>query len=312
MLRRINRVTAPSSWAGELEKRLASLPALLLAAHNMNNTPLLRAAGAIALWSTLATLGTLTRTLPPFFVVGISLIVGSLLSVHRYREWRVTLPTLALGIYGLFGYHLLLFAAFRLAPALEVNLLNYLWPLLIVLLSPVILPGFHLTSRNVLAAFLGFLGAGLIVSGGHFSVSTAALPGYALAICAALVWSSFSLLLRRVPHFPNSATGGFCLASGLLALACHFVLEPRVSPSMTEWLYLAGLGLGPMGWAFFLWDHALKHGDPRQIGALSYSTPLLSTLLLVLSGQGKLTPVSGIAIMLILGGAIWGTLPPRK
>ncbi|MCW3481768.1 DMT family transporter [Neisseriaceae bacterium JH1-16] len=275
----------------------------------MRSHPMLFAAGAILLWASLATLGALTRSLPPFFVVGVALVIGSLLSLHRLREWKVPAKVLGVGLYGLFGYHFLLFFAFRHAPALEANLLNYLWPLLIVLLSPLIVPGTVLAPRHIVGGLLGFVGAGLIVTGGKLSVSGGAMAGYLLAIAAAFVWSTYSLLTRRI-HFANGAVGGFCLLSGLLALLCHALFEPAVSPSSAQWLALAGLGLGPMGGAFFLWDRALKQGDPRQIGSLSYTTPLLSTLLLVASGQGTLNAVAGWAILLILGGALLGTLSP--
>ncbi|OWY39653.1 EamA family transporter [Xenophilus sp. AP218F] len=277
----------------------------------MPTRSLLFAGGAIALWASLATLGALTRNLPPFFVVGVSLCVGSLLTASRLRTWRVPAKTLAIGAYGLFGYHFLLFFAFRLAPAMEANLLNYLWPLLIVLLSPALIPGARLNSRHILGASLGFIGAALIVSGGELTLAREYLPGYALAIAAALVWATFSLLLGRLPAFPNSAIGGFCLISGLLSLLCHAAFEPAAQPSPAQWGMLALLGLGPMGGAFFLWERALRLGDPRQIGSLSYTTPLLSTLLLVASGQGQLNPIAALAIGLILGGALLGTLGQR-
>ncbi|WP_233201067.1 DMT family transporter [Chromobacterium alticapitis] len=274
--------------------------------------PIPLALGAVLLWASLATLGALTRSLPPFFVVGVSLCVGSLLSIHRAKEWKVPPLTALAGVYGLFGYHFLLFFAFRHAPALEANLLNYLWPLLIVLLSPWFRPGIRLNHRHILGGALGFIGAGLIVTGGQLALSQQYLPGYLLAIAAAVVWSTFSLLLGRLPAFPGSAMGGFCLASGLLALLCHALFEPAVNPSAAQWATLALLGLGPMGGAFFLWERALRLGDPRQIGSLSYSTPLLSTLLLTASGQGHLSPLASVAILLILGGALLGTLPARS
>ncbi|KMN33894.1 permease [Chromobacterium sp. LK1] len=277
----------------------------------MISRPIAFAGGAILLWASLATLGAQTRSLPPFFVVGMCLLIGSLLSIRRYRDWKVPPRTLLVGVYGLFGYHFLLFFAFRHAPAMEANLLNYLWPLLIVMLSPILLPGTVLHGRHILAGILGFCGAALIVSGGKFALSGAHLGGYLLAIAAAIVWSTFSLLTRRLPSFPNSAVGGFCLLSGLLSLLCHSLFEPSVAPSQTQWLSLILLGIGPMGGAFFLWDRALKEGDPRQIGSLSYATPLLSTLLLIGSGQGQLNAVAASAIVLILGGALLGSLPSR-
>jgi drug/metabolite transporter (DMT)-like permease len=63
-----------------------------------------------------------------------------------------------------------------------------------------------------------------------------------------------------------------------------------------------------MGAAFFTWDAALKRGDPRIIGSLTYLTPLNSTLVLVMVGGRSLTWISGIAMMLIVGGAVLGSL----
>jgi len=67
------------------------------------------------------------------------------------------------------------------------------------------------------------------------------------------------------------------------------------------------LGLGPMGSAFFLWDKALKEGDPRAIGSITYLTPLLSTLWLIIAGGKKLTWTSATAIVLLITGAYIGS-----
>src|SRR5690349_8349316 len=102
------------------------------------------ALGAIALWASLAALGVTLRHVPPFLLTGLALVIGSIPAWPLVRQWRVPPRTLALGIYGLFAYHFLLFIALRMAPPVEANLVNYLWPLLIVLLAPVFLPGLHL------------------------------------------------------------------------------------------------------------------------------------------------------------------------
>jgi drug/metabolite transporter (DMT)-like permease len=274
---------------------------------------ILLALAAIAVWSSLAFLNSRVNALPPFLAVGVALCVGALVGLVRAREWRVPLRTFAVGVGGIFGYHALLFVAFRLAPAVEVNLINYLWPLLIVLLSPVFLKGFRLGPRHVAGALLGFAGALLIVSGGSLRPDAAKLPGYLLAAAAALAWACYSLLTKRLPPFPTGAVGGFCLASGLLSLAVFF-LEGALSPAAPmpalgglDWLFLALLGLGPMGGAFYAWDAALKRGDPRVIGALSYLTPLLSTLNLVMLGGKRLSPTAALAMSLIVAGAVVGS-----
>ena len=107
--------------------------------------------------------------------------------------------------------------------------------------------------------------------------------------------------------FPTAAIGGFAAASGALSLLCHAALEPSVALSARDGALIALLGLGPLGGAFFLWDAALKRGDARQIGVLSFITPLLSTLtLLVLRGEAP-SPSVGLAALMIMGAAVLAT-----
>ena len=276
------------------------------------------ALATIALWASLAALGAALRHVPPFLLTGLGLLAGSLIALPlvRFDVRRLAVPwrTLAVGVYGLFGYHFLLFTALGQAPAVEANLVNYLWPLGIVLMAPLLLPGVRLGAVHVGAALAGFAGAALAVLGHGGEGATApgnAALGYACAAVAAFIWSSYSLTTKRLAltgrDFPTAAIGSFGLVSGLLALVCHVLLEPAVSLSLRDGLLIAVLGLGPLGVAFFLWDKALKLGDARQIGVLSYLTPLLSTLLLLWSTGRPLSGSIAAATVLILAAAVIGT-----
>ncbi len=273
------------------------------------------ALGAIALWGTLAALGVALNHVPPFLLTGLALLVGSLialpLSGFRLSQWKVPPSTLALGVYGLFGFHFLLFLALRHAPPVQANLVNYLWPLLMVVLAPVILPGMALRLGHGVAALLGFAGAGVVILGGAGPAdvtpgATGWAWGYLPALGSALIWSTYSLLTRRVAAFPTAAIGGFALVSGLLSLACHVWLEPAVELNWRDGLLITVMGLGPMGAAFFLWDRALKNGDARLIGILSYLTPLLSTALLIVVSGRAMTWHVALAAVMIVGAAILG------
>jgi drug/metabolite transporter (DMT)-like permease len=212
---------------------------------------------------------------------------------------------LTIGVLGLFGYHAALFTALQLAPAVQANLVNYLWPLLLVVLTPLFLAGSSRSPRHILAALVGFGGAALaITSGGE--LTQGGLLGYAFALLAAVIWACYSLLTKRMPSFDTSAVGLFALVSGFLAFGAHLLFEVPVTPSVDQWLLLLVLGLGPLGGAFYLWDFALKTGDPQRIGLLSFFTPLLSTTLLLLVTGRELTWLLLLSGVLIIGAAFFG------
>lgn len=269
----------------------------------------LYALGAIALWASLASLGVSLTHIPPFLLTGIALIIGSMPAwpfvLRDPSQWRIPLRTLALGVYGLFAYHFLLFIALRHAPPVEANLVNYLWPLFIVVLSPVVLPGVALRLPHVLAALLGFGGAAIAIAGGRELSGTLAW-GYLPALAAAFIWATYSLLTKRVAAFPTTAIGLFGLVSGVLSLLCHVALEPSAHLQPRDWALLAVLGLGPLGASFFLWDKALKLGDARHIGILSYITPLASTALLIVVSGRQFSASIALATVMIIGAAIMG------
>ncbi|MBO0941126.1 DMT family transporter [Acidovorax temperans] len=269
----------------------------------------LYALGAIALWASLASLGVSLTHIPPFLLTGITLIIGSVPAwpfvLRDPSQWRIPMRTLALGVYGLFAYHFLLFIALRHAPPVEANLVNYLWPLFIVVLAPVVLPGVALRVPHVVAALLGFGGAAIAIVGGRELSGTLAW-GYIPAAAAAFIWATYSLMTKRVKAFPTTAIGLFGLVSGALSLLCHVLLEPSVALQVRDWGLLAVLGLGPLGGAFYLWDKALKLGDARHIGILSYITPLASTALLIVVSGRSFSWSIGLATAMIISAAVMG------
>lgn len=289
------------------------------APRSAHATATLLALATIALWASLAALGTALAHVPPFLLTGLGLLAGSVIALPLVRfdprRLAVAPRALAVGVYGLFGYHFLLFTGLQLAPPVEANLVNYLWPLGIVLMAPLLLPGVRLSPTHVLAALMGLAGAAIAIlgrGGGEAGAGAGPLAplGFAAAAGGAFVWASYSLLSKRLTltgqGFPTAAIGSFGLVSGLLSLLCHALLEPSVQLSARDLALIAALGLGPLGGAFFLWDAALKRGDARQIGVLAYLTPLLSTLILLWTTGRPLSWHIALATLLILGAAVVG------
>jgi drug/metabolite transporter (DMT)-like permease len=113
------------------------------------------------------------------------------------------------------------------------------------------------------------------------------------------------VLARRFGHVPTDVISGFCLAAALLSLGSHFLFEQTVWPqNAIEWLAVAGLGLLPLGAAFYTWDYGVKNGDIMVLGASSYASPLLSTLVLVVAGFAPLHWSIVVACLLITAGAV--------
>jgi len=273
--------------------------------------------GAIALWSVLALLTASAGAIPPFELAALTFAIGGGFGL-AYAAARGRLaaliqpgPVWMVGVGGLFGYHALYFAALNRAPPAEASLIAYLWPLLIVLFSA-LLPGERLRPRHLVGAALGFAGAATLFAGkaGGFSsaIDPRVLTGYALALACAFVWSSYSVLSRRLKAAPTEAVAGFCVVTAALAALCHFAFEANVAPAAAaQWAAIVGLGLGPVGLAFYVWDYGVKHGDIRLLGVAAYAAPVLSTLILVAAGFAPATPSLGAACALIVGGAIVAT-----
>ena len=267
---------------------------------------------AVLMWALLALLTAASGRVPPFQLAAMSFLLAALVGISSWpfrtgawRALRQPLPVWLLGVGGLFGYHFFYFTALRNAPPLEAGLIAYLWPLLIVLLSA-FLPGERLGWHHLAGALAGLAGTVLVITDGRgFDLSPDYLPGYASAFVGAMIWATYSVLSRRHAAVPTDAVAGFCLATALLAGLCHVALEETVWPARPlEWLAVAGLGLMPVGGAFYAWDHGVKHGDIRIIGASAYVAPLLSTLALVVTGYGRFTTTLAIAALLIGFGAL--------
>ena len=267
---------------------------------------------AILMWSLLAVLTVATGKIPAFQLAALTFAIGALVGFLTWfgrpgAAGALRQPPLVwiVGVGGLFGYHALYFLALRFAPPAEAGLLNYLWPLLIVMFSA-LLPGERLAVHHVVGALLGLAGTVLLFAGhGGGGFTPDQVPGLIAAFVAAFVWAAYSVMSRRLKSVPTDAVAGFCVATALLAAAAHGLVEVTVWPDTpAQWLAIAALGIGPVGAAFYAWDIGMKRGDIRVLGATSYATPLLSTSFLILAGFAR--PSAGIAIaaLLIAGGGL--------
>ena len=266
--------------------------------------------GAILLWGMLALLTSYCGNIPPFQLTAMTFLIAFLVGVASFlrqgKPFHVLRQPAGVwlnGVIGLFGYHALYFMAMQHAPAIEASLINYLWPVLIVLFAS-FLPGEKLRWTHLLGVLFGFLGVmALLMGGGSLRLDMRYIGGYAMALACAVLWALYSVNSRRHQQVPTLLIGAFCGITALLSLICHLAFESTVFPQPLEWLMIVLLGLGPVGLAFFAWDHGVKHGNIKLLGALSYIAPLLSSVLLICFGRSPFRWSVLVACLLIIAGS---------
>lgn len=267
---------------------------------------------AVLMWAILALLTAASGAVPPFQLAAMTFLVGGLMGVATWpfrpgarAALRQPWPVWVLGVGGLFGYHAVYFSAIRAAPPIEASLIAYLWPLFIVVFSS-FLPGERLKPQHLIGVALGLLGAVFVITRGEgLALAHGFTYGHALAFACAVIWAAYSVLSRRFGKVPTDVVAAFCLVTAGLAFLCHLVFEQTVWPSgMGQWLSVLGLGLMPVGAAFYTWDHGVKHGDIMVLGASSYASPLLSTLVLLATGFATCHWSIALACVLITAGAV--------
>jgi drug/metabolite transporter (DMT)-like permease len=263
---------------------------------------------AILLWGMLALLGNLAETIPPFQLLSICFAIsGSLLFIKRaiYRQPLLKKASLTrnqwlIGIAGLFGFHLCYFIALRHAPAIDVSIIVYLWPLLLT----VLVAKKRQRSLAILGGSIGFTGIIVLVSkNASISINETTYVGYLLALICALIWSSYSWYLSKSKNHVDDI-GWLSIAVAIFAIAAHFIFEDtKTSMNLSEWMGILLLGVGPAGGAFYLWEYGLKHGNTRLIASCSFAAPLISSVVLSLAGLNPWSIQIIISLLMILLGA---------
>ena len=267
---------------------------------------------AVLMWATLAALSAASGRVPPFQLTAMTFLVGGLMGAASWpfrpgaasalkQDWRVW----ALGVAGLFGYHAVYFSAIRAIPTVEASLIAYLWPLFMVVFSA-LLPGERLRAHHLIGVGLGLLGAALVITGGvGLGFAQGLGRGHLLAFLCAFIWAGYSVLSRRFAAVSSDVVAGFCLATAALAGLTHVATETTVWPETPgQWLAVLGLGVFPVGAAFYVWDYGVKRGDIMVLGAASYLSPLLSTLVLVMVGLASAHWSVWAACLLVTAGAV--------
>lgn len=259
---------------------------------------------SLLIWSIGTVIIAHTRQIPLFEMLSIVFFASFLVSatlMSLSNEWRFIKQPIHVWLIGLAGICLtdiLYAAAFRFAPPEQVVLVNYTWPILVVLFSGC-LPGQVLRHRYLLASVIGFFGLYILSHADHMSYRS--FWGYFLAFLGGVIWS-FYVIARsyRASDYADIPVGLYFGIGFLLCLPIHLLTESFQMPSMMDGFLLIFLGVVSHLLAYLFWHYGLKWGDFRLLSVLAYAKPMMSVLLLILCGMAHFTLSLGVGGVLIV------------
>lgn len=285
------------------------------------------AAVPIILWASTPLLVTeLAAELPVFqvnwLVTGFSILsLSTTLTVsgrwNKLRDYSRTdwATALLLGAAGLFPYTTLYYLAFALAPeaAGTSNIINYLWPIWIVVLAVPMLKE-RLDWKKILGIALSFSGVYVILTGGRWiRLQLEYLPAYLSAAAGAFFWGLFSVQNKRHRFDALSAMWIYNVGAFPCFAAVAVIASPLVWPTSRGWLLLFLLGGIVNGFSYLFWVLALRSGETARIANLVYITPFLALVYLAAFRGMQITATQLLAALLVIAGSILqGLRAPRR
>lgn len=274
------------------------------------------AVSAVLIWSTLAAMAkSLLTVIPTFEALFLSSLIASVfllvqqgvrrgLRVFRAYDWRGYLAMAALGFIGLFVYSGLYFYGLTQLTSQEACILNYLWPMMIVLFAALLL-GERITLRTAAALLLSFSGVLVLTLGGEGRADGNAVLGALACVLAALCYGLFCVLNRKRNV---DATVLMTVAWGVTALCALSVMlmaETWVALSWTQWAGMLWFGIFINAVGYLWWTMALQQAqNAAMVANLAYFVPLLSLVVSAVTLGEEMSRAALLALVLIMGGIL--------
>ncbi len=262
---------------------------------------ILGAVFAVVLWGALPLIRELGSAVPPLQTTAIALICASVVETlrvamlkpgagHGVRGAPLGLRHGAVLSFSLVGAIAFYFLGLGQAPATQVTLITYIWPLIFVAAMEIQAEG-RLRPMVIGGALIAFAGAGILIGRDLTTgLSLTHALGYAAGIASGCSWVIYSMALRRRENIGQEAFPKLFAAGAVIAAVLHLGTEATVWPLGLKALAVCALiGVGPYGLAFIAWADGVRNGPPRLVGNLAYGVPVITALLLIAVGMTEPT-----------------------
>ena len=213
-----------------------------------------------------------------------------------------------LGLLGTYLYYLFLYLGYAEAVGMEVLVVQYSWPVLIVLLSLMILRE-RLSVHGIVAIVLGFGGVTIALTQGQLSQIRVSNPEVILLVAAgAFCFALFSVLSKKIQEQPTLVVSVYFFAASLASLASMFYFSDFVIPQRADWLPILLNGVLVNGFSYLLWLQALKTSNASYLAPFTYLAPILSAIYLIIFFDEKVTIYYLLGLACVIGGGLINSL----
>ncbi|MBR3599506.1 MAG: DMT family transporter [Lachnospiraceae bacterium] len=278
----------------------------------------------VFMWSTLAAVVKLLLSdIPNLQALAISSYISSgfLLIVNIFTGKINVMKSLrvkdigiisGLGFIGLFVYSALYYYGLSQLTSQEACIVNYLWPIMLVIFSCIILKE-KLTVMKVVAMVCSFVGIVVLSMGSGIGSEGNVTLGIVSCIIAAACYGLFSVFNKKCNYDQSISMMIFWLVAAVCSTILGFVTEEWVSLDGKQWLGMLWLGIVVDAIAYLLWAIALNGaGNTAKIANIAYLTPFLSLVVSALLLKEEITLRALIALVFIVGGILLQSLYDQR
>ena len=272
---------------------------------------------AVLFWSTVASAFKISLQYLDYFqllffssLVSTLLLFLLILSQNKILEICKTnskdlLKSALMGFLNPFLYYVVLLKAYSLLKAQEAGTLNYVWPVVIVLLSVPLLKQ-KISVKSLLAILISFAGAVIIGTNGRiFTLEFSNLEGVLLALGSSVIWSLFWIFnLKDHRETLNKLFLNFVFGMIYITLACIIFSEISL-PNLKSILGSTYIGLFEMGITYIIWLRALQLSTTTaKISNLIFLSPFISLIIIYFTVGEKIMLSTILGLSLIIGGIV--------
>ena len=209
-----------------------------------------------------------------------------------------------LGLLGTYIYYLFLYLGYAQANGIEVLVIQYTWPVLIVAFSIPLLKE-KLTVNKGIAIGFGFLGVSIVLSRGQLNAIQVSNPQVLIFVAAgATCFALFSVLSKKLTQDPFCLITIYFASASIASLLSMLFLSNYALPRDNELIAVTVNGIFVNGISYLFWILALKHCQASYLAPLTFLTPVLSAIYLVLFFDETFHLSYGIGLLLIITAGI--------